>query len=141
MSAPLPDALRARFQRLIEEGVSGRAAALRLQLSPATGSRWALAIRQTGCARAGPQAGFTRFSLRGIEKVKAEWQLLTLVYNCKRLATLAGQKQRQSSPRTINPTGCKWITFYFSMLCRIAAWHRISSDRPDLFPLDYFKAA
>lgn len=55
MSAPLPDALRARFQRLIEEGLSGRAASLRLQLSPATGSRWALAIRQTGSARAGPQ--------------------------------------------------------------------------------------
>lgn len=33
--------------------------------------------------------GFTRFSVRGIEKVKAEWQLLTLAYNCKRLATLA----------------------------------------------------
>ena len=28
MSAPLPDALRARFQRYIEEGLSGRAAAL-----------------------------------------------------------------------------------------------------------------
>lgn len=28
MSAPLPDALRARFQRYIEEGFSGRAAAL-----------------------------------------------------------------------------------------------------------------
>ena len=27
MSAPLPDALRARFQKLIEEGLSGRAAA------------------------------------------------------------------------------------------------------------------
>ena len=39
MSAPLPDALRARFQRYIEEGLSGRAAALRLKLSPATGAR------------------------------------------------------------------------------------------------------
>ncbi len=56
MSAPLPDALRARFQRLIEEGLSGRAAALRLKLSPATGARWGLAIRQTGQqARAAPQ--------------------------------------------------------------------------------------
>lgn len=55
MSAPLPDALRARFQRLIEEGLSGRAAALRLQLSPATGARWALAIRRRGQARAAPQ--------------------------------------------------------------------------------------
>lgn len=32
--------------------------------------------------------GFTKFSLRGIVKVKAEWQLLTLAYNCKRLAKL-----------------------------------------------------
>lgn len=32
--------------------------------------------------------GFTRFSLRGIEKVKAEWTLLTLAYNCKRMAKL-----------------------------------------------------
>lgn len=55
MSAPLPDALRARFQRLIEEGLSGRAAALRLKLSPATGARWRLAIRRTGKARAAPQ--------------------------------------------------------------------------------------
>ena len=55
MSAPLPDALRARFQQLIEEGLSGRAAALRLKLSPATGARWGLAIRRTGQARAAPQ--------------------------------------------------------------------------------------
>ena len=55
MSAPLPNALRARFQRLIEEGLSGRAAALRLKLSPATGARWGLAIRCTGQARAAPQ--------------------------------------------------------------------------------------
>ena len=32
--------------------------------------------------------GFTQFSMRGIEKVKAEWQLITLAYNCKRLAKL-----------------------------------------------------
>lgn len=55
MSAPLPDALRARFQKLIEEGLSGRAAALRLKLSPATGARWGLAIRHTGQARAARQ--------------------------------------------------------------------------------------
>ena len=54
MSAPLPEALRARFQKLIEEGLSGRAAALRLKLSPATGARWGLAIRRTGSARAAP---------------------------------------------------------------------------------------
>ncbi len=32
--------------------------------------------------------GFTRFSLRRLEPVKAEWKLLTLAYNCKRMATL-----------------------------------------------------
>ena len=55
MSAPLPDALRARFRKVIEEGLSGRAAALRRQLSAATGARWGLAIRRTGQARAAPQ--------------------------------------------------------------------------------------
>lgn len=55
MSAPLPVALRSRFQNLIEEGLSGRAAALRLQLSPATGARWGLAIRRTGHANAALQ--------------------------------------------------------------------------------------
>ena len=55
MSAPLPEALRARFRKLIEEGLSGPAAALRLKLSPATGARWGLVIRRTGQARAAPQ--------------------------------------------------------------------------------------
>jgi transposase len=32
--------------------------------------------------------GFSRFLLRGIEKVKAEWLLVTLAYNCKRLCNL-----------------------------------------------------
>ena len=32
--------------------------------------------------------GFTRFHLRGLAKVKLEWQLLTLAYNCKRLHRL-----------------------------------------------------
>lgn len=48
MSAPLPSTLRDRFQLLIEEGLSGRAAAQRLKLSPATGSRWSRSIRQSG---------------------------------------------------------------------------------------------
>ena len=55
MSAPLPDALRARFQKLIEEGLSGRAAGLLLKLSAATGARWGLAIRRTGQAKAAPK--------------------------------------------------------------------------------------
>ena len=51
MSAPLPAARWTRFQRYIEEGLSGRAAALRLKVSPATGARWRFAIRQTGTAK------------------------------------------------------------------------------------------
>ena len=55
MSAPLPLALRSRFQRLIEEGLSGRAAALRLKLSSATGARWARQVHQTGRVDPAPQ--------------------------------------------------------------------------------------
>ncbi len=55
MSAPSPEAVRARFQTLIEEGLSGRAAALRLNLSPDTGARWGLSIQRTGRARAARQ--------------------------------------------------------------------------------------
>lgn len=55
MSAPLPSALRARFQRLIEEGLSGRGSALRLKLSPATGARWARQVRTRGHAAPAPQ--------------------------------------------------------------------------------------
>jgi hypothetical protein len=32
--------------------------------------------------------GFTRFHLRGLEKVTAEWVLVTLAYNCRRLHNL-----------------------------------------------------
>jgi transposase len=32
--------------------------------------------------------GFTRFHLRGLDKVKTEWALITLAYNCKRMARL-----------------------------------------------------
>lgn len=51
MSAPLPMALRARFQQYIEEGLSARAAASRLKLSAATGVRWAQSIRLRGDAK------------------------------------------------------------------------------------------
>ncbi len=54
MPAALPNALRIRFRRLIEGGFSGRSAASRLQVSPATGVRWAAAIRLSGEARIGP---------------------------------------------------------------------------------------
>ena len=55
MSAPMPSALWARFQKYVEEGLSGRAAALRLKLSPATGPRWALQFRTHGQASRAPQ--------------------------------------------------------------------------------------
>lgn len=32
--------------------------------------------------------GFTRFHVRGIRNVKAEWQLMALGYNCKRFASV-----------------------------------------------------
>ncbi len=32
--------------------------------------------------------GFTRFSLRGLDKVGSEWELVVLAYNCKRLYRL-----------------------------------------------------
>ena len=32
--------------------------------------------------------GFRQFLLRGLEKVEAEWALVTLAYNCKRLNNL-----------------------------------------------------
>ena len=50
MSAPLPSALRTRFRKYIEEGLSGRAAAARLRVPPASGARWARQIRTRGHA-------------------------------------------------------------------------------------------
>ena len=55
MPAPLPSALRGRFQKHIEEGVSGHAAALRLKVSPATDARWARQVRVSGHAVPAPQ--------------------------------------------------------------------------------------
>lgn len=54
MSASLPLALRARFQKYIEEGLSGRAAALRLKVSPTTDARWARQVRIKGNAEPAP---------------------------------------------------------------------------------------
>ena len=60
MSAPLPSAFRTGFQRYIEEGSTGRAAALRLNPPPATGARWARQVRTVDHAepaRNGPPRG------------------------------------------------------------------------------------
>lgn len=54
MPAPLPRELRDRFARLIGEGLTGREASRRLQVSAATGARWARQIRRTGAAKAAP---------------------------------------------------------------------------------------
>ena len=70
MLAPLPNALRTRFQVLVEEGLSGRAAALRLKLSHATRVRWILAIRRTGRARTAPQRGGITSRLQDMSQVK-----------------------------------------------------------------------
>ena len=69
MSAPLPSALRTRFQRYIEEGLSGRAAALRLKLSPATDARWARQVRTKGHAEPAPQ-GLNRPLFAGAPEVR-----------------------------------------------------------------------
>ena len=54
MPAPLPKELRDRFARLLREGLSGREASRRLQVSAATGGRWAGQIRRTGVATIAP---------------------------------------------------------------------------------------
>ena len=54
MPAPLPKELRDRFTRLIEEGLSGREASRRLQLSAATGARWRRQIHMSGVAAVAP---------------------------------------------------------------------------------------
>lgn len=54
MPAPLPKELRDRFARLLREGLSGREASRRLQVSAATGGRWARQIRSIGVATVAP---------------------------------------------------------------------------------------
>jgi len=34
------------------------------------------------------EMGFRNFLLRGLEKVKTEWTLVSLAYNCRRMVTL-----------------------------------------------------
>ena len=55
MPAPLPSALRARFEEYIAEGFSGRAAAARLKLSAATGVRWKRKLHETGAIEPAPR--------------------------------------------------------------------------------------
>ncbi len=54
MPAPLSMDLRERFACLIKDGFSGREAARRLQISAATGTRWARDVRTCGSASIAP---------------------------------------------------------------------------------------
>ena len=54
MPAPLSADLRDRFARLIMEGFTAREAARRLQVSAATGVRWARQVRACGCVPIAP---------------------------------------------------------------------------------------
>ena len=54
MPAPLSLDIRERFARLVKDGVSGREAARRLQLSAATGTRWARDVRAFGSVSLAP---------------------------------------------------------------------------------------
>ena len=102
MSAPLPSALRERFQHYIDEGFSGRAAAERLRISAATGSRWARAIRQRGRAVPLKQG---RPAVRGklaahqafIEELVAQDQDITLYELRDALAMAEGVQLHHSS--------------------------------------------
>ncbi len=70
MPAPLSLDLRHRFQRLLEEGLSGREAARRLMISAASGARLASKVRQNvelcaakcgrplGCGKLGAHKAF-----------------------------------------------------------------------------------
>lgn len=110
MSAPLPNALRERFQRLIEEGLSRRAAAVRPKLSPATSARWRLAIRRVGRARAAhrsqPKGKFDEVLELSLQLLANPWKLwesdhITLRRTVLRLAfTERLQYHRKTGART-----------------------------------------
>ncbi len=42
--------------------------------------------------------GFRQFLLRGLDKVRGEWNLVTMAYNVKRLFALAGLPEAQKRP-------------------------------------------
>ena len=102
MSAPLPSALRERFQHYIDDGFSGRAAAARLRISAATGSRWARAIRQRGRAvplKQGRPAGRGKLAAHQafIEELVAQDPDITLYELRDALAMAEGVQVHHSS--------------------------------------------
>jgi putative transposase len=68
---PLSQDLRIRFCRALDRGLSARGAAALLEVSPATGVRWAKAWRMTGSVEPGKVGGHMRPLLEG----EREWLL------------------------------------------------------------------
>jgi transposase len=68
---PLSQDLRVRFCRALDRGMSARSAARLLEVSPATGVRWAQAWRERGSTQPGKVGGHMRPLLAG----EREWLL------------------------------------------------------------------
>lgn len=68
---PLSQDLRVRFCRALDRGLSARAAARMLEVSPATGVRWAQSWRKRGSVEPGKVGGHMRPLLAG----EREWLL------------------------------------------------------------------
>jgi transposase len=62
---PLSRDLRVRFCRALDRGLSARSAAALLEISAATGVRWAQAWRRTGSIEPGKVGGHKRYVLEG----------------------------------------------------------------------------
>jgi transposase len=71
---PLSQDLRVRFCRALDRGMSARAAARQLEVSAATGVRWAKAWRTTGSIAPGKVGGHLRPLLEG----EREWLMARL---------------------------------------------------------------
>jgi transposase len=71
---PLSDDLRVRFGRALDRGMSARAAARHLEVSAATGVRWAQAWRSTGSITPGKVGGHMRPLLEG----ERDWLVLRI---------------------------------------------------------------
>ena len=68
---PLSQDLRVRFCRALDRGLSARAAARLLEVSPATGVRWAQAWRRRGSVAPGKVGGH----MRPLLESEREWLL------------------------------------------------------------------
>jgi transposase len=76
---------RSRWRRWRQRQREERRAQLRTPQARALYRRRGITVEPTlGIIKSA--LGFVRFSLRGLEKVKTEWQLVSLAFNCRRLA-------------------------------------------------------